>query len=178
MSGEIKEVTIREMVSDMVEEFWLGMSEEDREQFEKGLDDAGLQEQVEKTRAKLNEIRTRLAGSMYGSEPPAIAGTAPNLMEWTRSGIVPVSAEDAANIPIHKGAVATIFLDGLIKRPADDVQEDMLHCAWCDASILAPHGFSLPDGWDEIEVGQSVKTETGADFLYMCDPCKKQELPE
>jgi len=59
---------------------------------------------------------------------------------------------------------ATIFLDGLIKRPVNDELGVYLACGWCGEK--AEYRKTTPDGW--VFVGMN----------YCCPACSPNVLPE
>jgi hypothetical protein len=75
--------------------------------------------------------------------------------------------------------LVTIFLDGLIKRPAsvDDDTPAVLVCEWCGFTIPDPidlhHDTDIvPDGW--VSVARPLSNE----HAVMCPACVRTELEE
>lgn len=163
-----------ESIRDIVEDYWDSLSDEQKAKF-----DTEIAKQATEAEAKMDEIRTRL----YGSEPPAFpTHSASNLLEVRNGELVPVSAEDAAKIPVYQppgGVFPTIFLSGLIKRPAsvDDNTPAVLVCEWCGFTIPDPidlhHDTNIvPDGW--LSVARPLSDE----HAVMCPACVRAELEE
>ena len=76
---------------------------------------------------------------------------------------------------IEANNFVTIFLDGLIKRPAPE-NDTHVYCDWCDAKVVPNTdgwaiGFSLPDGWKMIERPDSPHS-------IMCPACVESEIHE
>ena len=78
-----------------------------------------------------------------------------------------------------QGPLVTIFLDGLIKRPAsvDDNTPAVLVCEWCGFTIPDPidlhHDTNIvPDGW--LSVARPLSDE----HAVMCPACVRAELEE
>jgi hypothetical protein len=102
----------------------------------------------------------------HGLRPPtpgiASAVTAPQYL-------VPMNiGPDASN---DAGGIFTIFLDGLIKRPATGTLT--IRCYWCDENRHLLNE-DLQDGWHLVE--DAAKPDRPAH--YMCPDCAKTEIPE
>lgn len=146
---------------DIVEDYWESLSDEEKSKWT--IPDEEIAKQAAEAKAKLDAMHVRL----FGSEPPALPGIASAIAQPQSL----VQQLIGPSTPVASNDMATIFLDGVIKRPATGTLS--IRCFWCEQNKHLLNE-DLQDGWHLIE--DAAKPDRPAH--YMCPDCAKTEIPE